>query len=70
MRIPERAKPLEGGVGLEMARLTGAAARCAGASVMRKAPAPGAEVAMVLARATHRPTPPEPGPRALPKGCS
>lgn len=90
MRIPERAKPLEGGDRIAtdgkkpvaVVRLIGAkAARPervgqVDATVMRKAPAPGAEVAEVLGRArkgrgpTVPPTDAVPGPRALPKGCS
>jgi hypothetical protein len=91
MRIPERAKPPQGGVRtatdgnrpVAVARLIVASVlpelKGPGVSqvaVMRKAPAPGAEVAAVLSRARKGcgliipPTPATPGPRALPKGCS
>ena len=89
MRIPERAKPPEGGAGRGRGRATatgigrlipqrfstGFVPAGAGAAVMRKAPAPGAEVAEVdgegrKARAGAPNYRPGPGPRALPKGCS
>ena len=58
MRIPERAKPPEGGVRAEQsARLIGLRRETVAAMVMRKAPAPGAEVAAVVgeSRRTHPP---------------
>jgi hypothetical protein len=61
MRIPERAKPPEGGAGLRNRPGSSKRRRFnAGAEVMRKAPAPGAEVAEVVGQPTHPPTGPVP----------